>query len=117
MKALLIPAAAAALLAGCSTWDQPPGSYYPAGYPAGSVYAPSAAPYATMGDYRYGGNPAPYVYGGNVAPYYQQTVPAARPYRNRDRDGDGIRNNRDPDKDGDGVPNVYDSRPNNPNRR
>ena len=113
MKAFLIPAAAAALLAGCSTWDQPYGSYYPSGYPAGSVYAP-ATPYAT-GDYRYGVNPTPYVHGGNVAPYYRQAVPAGRAYR--DRDGDGVRNRDDPDKDGDGVPNVYDARSNNPNRR
>lgn len=115
MKAFLIPAAAAALLAGCSTWDQPYGSYYPGSYPAaGSIYAPTA-PYATMGDYRYGGNVAPYPYAGNVAPYYGQANPYARPYRDTDRDG--IRNSRDPDKDGDGVPNVHDARPNNPNRR
>jgi hypothetical protein len=36
--------------------------------------------------------------------------------RNRDRDGDGVRNRNDRDRDGDGVPNRMDPAPNNPNR-
>jgi hypothetical protein len=36
--------------------------------------------------------------------------------RNRDRDGDGIRNRNDRDRDGDGVRNRNDAAPNNPNR-
>ncbi len=34
----------------------------------------------------------------------------------RDRDGDGVPNNRDRDRDGDGVPNRRDSAPDNPRR-
>lgn len=101
MKVLLVPAAAVALLAGCSTFDEPYGSYYPgAMIPGGSVYAPAA----------YANQP----YGINPTPYYQGN-PYGRPYR--DRDGDGVPNSRDRDRDGDGVPNAWDGRPNNPNRR
>jgi hypothetical protein len=118
MKALLIPAAAVALLAGCVGYGDPvgygygyPGSYggpvISSGYPGtvGGVYGPQTVyqqyPYGTYGAYP-NAHPNVYAYPNNGV------------VRNRDRDGDGIRNRVDRDRDGDGVPNVNDARPNNP---
>jgi hypothetical protein len=139
MKALLIPAAAVALLAGCVGYgDQggygPSGYGYGYGYPGsyggavlsnsypGTVYAPSYPAYQQSYPYAYGAYPNAYP---NAYPYPNNGVVRNRDIdgdgiRNRDdrdRDGDGIRNRADRDRDGDGVPNRADARPNNPARR
>lgn len=104
MKALLLPLAAVAALAGCATdpyhgYGYPTPAYPTAVYPAGTVYQ---------------GTP------GSVysVPYGAYGYPQGAVVRGqRDRDGDGIPNRMDPDRDGDGVPNELDARPNNPRRR
>jgi hypothetical protein len=89
MKALLIPVALCAALAGCATYGDPYGYGY--GYPAASVT------YST---------------GGYYAPGYYGAYPV---YRDRDRDG--VPNRYDRDRDGDGVRNSRDIAPNNPRWR
>lgn len=101
MKALLLPIAACAALAGCATYGDPYGYGYGPGYVqpqvSGSVYYSNVP---SHGGYGYG------------APGYGHDN---RQYRDRDRDG--VPNRMDYDRDGDGVPNTVDSRPNNPRRR
>jgi hypothetical protein len=108
MKALLIPLAACAALAGCATYGDPYGYSYPgyshpgAAYPAATVYQGYPA---TYGSTVYGTYPQSRVY----------TDQYGRTYRDRDRDG--IPNRVDADRDGDGVPNQYDAYPRDPRRR
>jgi hypothetical protein len=121
MKALLIPAAAVALLAGCVGYGDPVGYGY-GGPVTSSGYAYPAYqqtyPYGTYGAY------SAYPYNTYPAPI-ARSLPRSRDIdgdgvRNRvdrDRDGDGVRNRVDRDRDGDGVPNVNDAHPNNPARR
>lgn len=100
MKALLLPLAACAALAGCATYGDPygysyPTTVYPSGYAYGTYGVPSASVY----------------YGSGSYPVYQGDRRGMR-----DRDRDGIPNRVDRDRDGDGVPNDQDARPNNPRR-
>jgi hypothetical protein len=104
MKTLLALGAMAAL-AGCATYADPYGYGY--GQPVG-VYPSASVVYQSGPAYGYGYQGYP----GTAYPAY----PAARDYRDRDRDRDGIPNRFDPDRDGDGVPNRLDQRPNNPRR-
>jgi uncharacterized protein YceK len=93
MKALLLPLAACAVLAGCATYGDPYyGGYSHPAYTTGVVQT------------------YPGYYGGAV----YNTYPQQRTYRDRDRDG--IPNRMDADRDNDGVPNQMDARPNNPRR-
>lgn len=113
MKALLLPLAACAVLAGCATYGDP---YYGHAYPAGAY--PGGAVVQTYPSYGAGAVYQTHQYGGvtysNSYPVYQ-TDPYARQYRDRDRDG--IPNRMDNDRDGDGVPNAYDAYPGDPRRR
>lgn len=125
MKALLIPAAAVALLAGCVGYGDPVGYGYGGpvmsggyAYPAYQQTYPSyqqAYPYAYGSTVPYG---YPYAYPNNAVPRNRDIDgDGIRNRVDRDRDGDGVRNRVDRDRDGDGVPNTADSRPNNPARR
>jgi hypothetical protein len=112
MKALLLPLAACAALAGCATYGDPYGYSHPT-----TVY-PATGVYQTMPGYTYGtyGAPSGY-YGSGSYPVYQDDRRGMRGRdRDRDRDRDGIPNRVDRDRDGDGVPNERDARPNNPRR-
>jgi hypothetical protein len=105
MRALLLPLAACAVLAGCATYGDP---YY--GY--------GGHPQASVGIYS--------GYPGYYDPYPSYPVYDRRTHdRDRDgipnrvdpdRDNDGIPNRADRDRDNDGVPNRQDARPNNPRR-
>lgn len=103
MKALLIPLAACAALAGCAVYDAP---YY--GYGQGYGYSGYTG-------YAYPAYPAR-VYQSYPNYYVYNTYPQQRYYRDRDRDRDGIPNRMDADRDNDGVPNRRDAYPNNPRR-
>ncbi|MBE7369633.1 hypothetical protein [Ramlibacter pallidus] len=104
MIKILLPIAACAALAGCVGYGDPYGSYGYHGQPG---------VYASPGGYY----PGP-VYGGVYGSYpVYRTDVQRRDGRNRDRDGDGLRNRVDPDRDNDGVPNRQDARPNNPRRQ
>ena len=128
MKALLIPAAAVALLAGCVGYGDPvgygyggpvmsSGYAYPAyqqTYPAYQQTYPYGS-YGAYGAYPYNTYPAPVA---RSLPRSRDTDgDGIRNRVDRDRDGDGVRNRADRDRDGDGVPNTIDSHPNNPARR
>ena len=113
MKALLIPLAAGAMLAGCATYGDPYGYGYgtTTAYPSVGVYPNTVYPNTVYPNAVY-----PNTVYGNVYGSY----PAAPTYGTRgmrDRDGDGIPNRVDPDRDNDGIPNNLDAHPNNPRRR
>jgi hypothetical protein len=99
MKALLLPLAACAVLAGCATYGDPYGYGY--GQPGYGYAYPSVS-----GSVYYSNQPG---YGYGYDNRYDN-----RQYRDRDRDG--IPNRMDGDRDGDGIPNSMDRRPNNPRR-
>ena len=98
MKALLLPLAACAVLAGCASYGDP----YGHGYGYGNQGYGYAYP-AVSGSVYYSNTPGYGGYGYDNRQY-------------RDRDRDGIPNRMDADRDNDGIPNHMDRRPNNPRR-
>jgi hypothetical protein len=111
MRKLLLPLAAAGLLAltGCV-------GYGGGTYGAGGVYYDNSPYY---GSAPYYGSPY-YGYGAGVVIEQRPTyVYGGTTYRRgtRDQDRDGVPNRYDRDRDGDGVSNRRDAYPNDPRRR
>jgi hypothetical protein len=115
MRAVLIPLAACAALAGCAV-DPGYGYGYPSagyGYPAGSVYY-GAPVYPEVSIGVFGTH---HSHDGRRRAFRDSDRDGIPNRLDRDRDNDGIPNRMDRDRDGDGVPNRHDARPNNPRRR
>ncbi|HEY8358127.1 MAG TPA: hypothetical protein VIL30_11765 [Ramlibacter sp.] len=107
MKAILLPLAACAALAGCVGYG---GVGYADPYYGGYGY--SQPGYAQPG-YYYGAQPSVYI-GGTYHEGHGYSDGRRGPQGDRDRDG--VANRYDRDRDNDGVRNRNDARPNNPRR-
>ncbi|MGV3571350.1 MAG: hypothetical protein ACO1PB_12185 [Ramlibacter sp.] len=106
MRAILLPLAACAALAGCV-------GYGGVGY--ADPYYNSGYGYSQPG-YYYGAQPNVYIGGTYYDGGHDHRRNDGRRGAYGDRDRDGVANRYDRDRDNDGVRNRNDARPNNPRR-